>query len=133
MIHRRYFTSIKQALPYLELDSPVDKEINCEDGLITCLKFFDNSRTYHKFHNKERIIYFVGYAVRQNNGHPVSNHIFYNQHMFLKSWKLQIRIPVIKELKTGEIVLLGYYKIDDYEKRVSNEGFSYFVFKLMRT
>ena len=133
MIHRRYFTSITQALPYLELDSPVNKEINCENRIITCLKFFDNKRTYHKFHNKERIIYFVGYAMRQINGHPVSNHTFYNQDMFLKSWKLQISIPVIKELKTGEIVLLGYYKIDDCEKRLSNEGFSYFVFKLIRT
>ena len=71
--------------------------------------------------------------MRQINGHPVSNHTFYNQDMFLKSWKLQISIPVIKELKTGEIVLLGYYKIDDCEKRLSNEGFSYFVFKLIRT
>jgi hypothetical protein len=115
-----------------ELDtvSYVVKEINCEQGCISSLKFSDRFRSYHRLRSNGRIIDFVGNGTNQINGHPTTNHSIFSQDMFFNSWGSQNSIAVLKELKNGMVELLGYYKINGFKKVLSNEGFAFFHFHL---
>lgn len=108
-----------------------DINVGAEDGLISSLKITHAPEMYHEIKHGGRFIYYVGFGRMRSPGHPSSTQQYYRQNAFLNSIRAANVIPVLHAFgKNKRVSLLGNYVAKDIYKRVSNEGFSYFLVRL---
>jgi hypothetical protein len=92
----------------------------------------EDTRSYHRILHEGKIIEHVGFGRMSSHGHPYGNQQFKSQKAYLVSYGKSHRIPVFYTKVDGTIHLLGKYIVDSWSKKLSNEGFAYFCFKLRR-
>lgn len=127
------FKSYKEAHERLGLEgSYMQGTIGNEQDGISSLKITDHAGSYDRITLGGKFVYYVGKGIKSSPGHPGANQLETKQRMFYRSFTLQNEVPILHKSKRGGVELLGYYKVKDVRKRVSDEGFSYFEVKLAR-
>jgi len=102
------------------------------DPLLKMLVIKEDIRSYHRILYDGKIIEYVGTGKMSSHGHPYGNQEFKRQRPYFVSYGKSHRIPVFYSKIDGTIHLLGKYIVDGWTKKLSNEGFVYFCFKLRR-
>jgi len=114
-------------------DPKYDINVSGEGGLVTSLKITDAPEMYHEIKHGGRFIYYVGFGRMRSPGHPASTQQYYRQNAFLNSIQAVNIIPVLHAVgRNKRVHLLGNYVAKDIYKRVSNEGFAYFLVRLQK-
>jgi len=114
-------------------DPKYDINVSGENGLITSLKITDAPEMYHEIKHGGRFIYYDGFGRMRSPGHPASTQQYYRQNAFLNSIQAVNIIPVLHAVgRNKRVHLLGNYVAKDIYKRVSNEGFAYFLVRLQK-
>ena len=130
---QRNFVNFEQAHQILKLPGAPEKWINGSDTEgVTSIKIRYAPGSYDRVVMEGKFVYCVGNGMKSSPGHPSANQLEYRQRIFYKSYILQNEIPVLYQTAIGGVKLLGFYKLNDVRKRVSDEGFSYFEMKLSR-
>lgn len=94
---------------------------------IEYLEIIENNGSLDKFVQNGNVLYKIGFGKMKFPGHPAGNQQWYLQKAFLKKWVF----PTYK--KVGDVsVFMGHYGIANITKRVSFEGFTYFLFRFHR-
>jgi len=102
------------------------------DQALKMLVINEDIRSYHKILYEGKIIEYVGVGPMRSHGHPYGNQQFARQKSYFTTYGKSIRIPVFYTKIDGTITLLGKYIVDGWSKKLSDEGFAYFCFKLRR-
>jgi hypothetical protein len=99
---------------------------------VSCLKIKSNPSSYHRIRHEGKIIHYVGAGPTSSPGHPSGHQYQKNQSAFFTTYGKSKRIGVFIEKADGSLRLLGRYIIVDWDRRISNEGFVYYSFKMHR-
>jgi len=95
------------------------------------IEIVEHPKSLERFTQHGNILYKVGVGKFLNPGHPAGNQQLHSQMPFFKS-AAKHNFQVYKRATDGESQYMGEYLLDDYKKKMSFEGFSYFQFKMRR-
>jgi len=125
------FESYAEAHEKLNLPGSYKQRILGTDRYgISSLKLTDHCESYNRYDYSGRIIYYVGIGLTKSPGHPSGNQIQQRQRPFWQSWVIQNTFPILRKRYDGIVELLGYYRVVNMQKRLGNEGFTYFEIEL---
>ncbi len=129
----RTFRSYEEAHDILALDGLPTNAINATtyDGILS-LKLTEHPRSYHRILKGGQTIYYVGIGSHTTPGHPTGNHQWESQSPFIRSLKHCTIFPVLYKRYEGAVIFMGNYQVKMHNKKISNEGFTYYEFKLTR-
>lgn len=88
-------------------------------------------KSLERFTQHGNILYKLGVGKFLNPGHPAGNQQLHSQIPFFKS-AAKHNFQVYKIGADGVSQYMGEYFLDEYKKKTTFEGFSYFQFKMMR-
>ena len=126
------FSSVNEAYKHLKIVDYSTNDINWQKNTgIICLKIIQSHQSYHKILYDGRIIDYVGRGPMHSHGHPGGNQLHSTQVPFFMSVRRCKRFPVLYHNSAG-VICLGYYIVDGWSKKLSNEGFAYYSFRLRR-
>lgn len=80
-----------------------------------------------RFTQGGNVLYKLGVGRFRSPGHPAGNQQLHSQMPFFRAASTQLRFNVYRNT-----VYMGQYALVDYCKKVSFEGFTYFLFTLHR-
>lgn len=109
-----------------------EKEVLGISDDVECIIVEDAVGSLERFDFGGRFLWKVGKGRMKSPGHPGGNQMFYNQIPFIKTSARQRLFPVFRKLTGGKYVYYGKYEYSLFRKRESFEGFTYFVFKMLR-
>jgi hypothetical protein len=99
---------------------------------IESLKIVDHPGSYVKMNKQMDFIDYVGIGKSKTPGHPTLNQNVRNQQGFYLSKISRNIFPVLFKDIGGWVTFLGYYIVNDIEKKIGPSGFTYFSIKLFR-
>lgn len=80
-----------------------------------------------------QIVKVLGKGLMKSPGHPAGNQQYHSQLKILQNaFKDPHLFPIFNIETDGLIIFLGLYKLLDYKIKLSNEGFRYYEFTMMR-
>ena len=88
----------------------------------------DHRDSIEKIERGGLIIKMVGKGVMKSPGHPGGNQCFQKQVSLLKP----PTFPIYNKDIDNRVEYLGRYKVLNYEIKLSNAGFKYYLFTMMR-
>jgi hypothetical protein len=88
----------------------------------------DHRDSIEKIERGGLIIKMVGKGVMKSPGHPGGNQCFQKQVSLLKP----PTFPIYNKDLNNRVEYLGRYKVLNYEIKLSNAGFKYYLFTMMR-
>jgi len=92
-----------------------------------CITYHE--RSLESFENKGHILKMIGVG-RRRGGRPIGNQQYDAQLEFLNTASIQKTFSVFS--KDGTETYMGEYSLHSFTKKVSFEGFTYFLFTLHR-
>lgn len=100
--------------------------------MVESIEIFEHPTSLEKFTQGGKVLNKIGIGRMLSPGHPAGNQQLHSQVAFFKSSvRLQGGLPVYKS-SNGKRIFMGNYVLVDYKKRMSFEGFTYFLFILHR-
>jgi len=96
------------------------------------LKIIEHPKSLERIEQHGHIIYVLGNGLLRSPGHPAGNQLIASQLKFLSLTQKQRLFPIFKIELSGDVVYMGKYKMLEYKKKLSFEGFSYFEYKMAR-
>jgi len=102
--------------------------------MVESVEIHEHPNSLEKFTQGGKVLFKIGVGRMLSPGHPAGNQQLHSQMPFFKSsYLLSINggLPVYR-LTYGKRVFMGNYVLVDYKKRMSFEGFTYFLFILHR-
>jgi hypothetical protein len=96
------------------------------------LKVIDHPKSLERITQDGHIIYVLGNGLLRSPGHPAGNQLIASQLKFLSLTQKQRLFPIFNIEQCGDVVYMGNYKMLEYKKKLSFEGFSYFEYKMAR-
>ena len=88
----------------------------------------DHRDSIEKIERGGHIIKMVGKGPMKSPGHPLGNQCFKRQAPLLKAGSF----PIYNKDTNKNIEYLGCYRILNYEIKISNAGFKYYMFTMVR-
>ena len=85
-----------------------------------------------RFERGGQVLYKLSKGKMRSPGHPAGNHMYSNVMPLFQLFNSQRRVPVFIKKRDGSYIYAGKYEYDMLRKCVSNEGFSYFEFRMFR-
>jgi hypothetical protein len=80
-----------------------------------------------------QIVKVLGKGIMKSPGHPAGNQQYHRQLPFLKfACEFPYLFPIFNIETTKKVNLLGLYRLLNYKIKLSNEGFRYYEFTMMR-
>lgn len=102
-----------------------------KSDIVSRIEIVEHPKSLERFTQHGNILYKLGVGKFLNPGHPAGNQQLHSQMPFFKSAALH-HFQVYKRGSDGTSEYMGSYMLEDYAKKLSFEGFSYFVFRLRR-
>lgn len=115
------FYNIEEALKYHKIT---------EDGFY--INSIDHPNSLERFTYNDNIFYHIGKGPKLYPGYPLANQMWNNQLYFLDKFVINNNIPVFKQFIDGRVIYIGNYSFDRYRKKICDNGFTYFEFKLIK-
>ena len=113
---------------------------NLEDALIYHKihedDFYINSvehpNSLERFTYNDNIFYHIGKGYKLYPGYPLANQMWYNQLKLVNKFAIDNNVPVFRLFMDGKVAYIGNYTFDRYRKKIGENGFTYFEFKLLK-
>ena len=98
---------------------------------ISKIEIIEHPKSLEKFTQHGNILYKLGVGKFLTPGHPAGNQQLHSQMPFFNS-AARHNFQVYTKNIDGSSDYMGEYVLHDYKKKLSFEGFSYFLFMLRR-
>jgi hypothetical protein len=95
------------------------------------IEIVEHPKSLERFAQHDNILHKLGVGKFLSPGHPAGNQQLHSQMPFFNSASKH-NFQVYKKALNGETHYMGEYMLEDYKKKMSFEGFSYFLFRLRR-
>jgi len=115
------FNNMKEALEYFKIS---------KDDFYIKVNYHPDS--LERFTCNNNIYYHVGKGRKLSSGYPIANQMWYNQNRLVDKICKNLSIAVFEIYYDNKVIYIGNYIFDKYEKKIANNGFTYFEFKLLK-
>jgi len=116
------FDNLQEALKY--------HKISEEDELY--IVSIEHPNSLEKFTYNNNIFYHIGKGPKLYPGYPLANQMWFNQSNLIDKFVQYDNMPVFRQFMDGRVAYLGKYCFDRYRKKLGENGFTYFEFKLIK-
>jgi hypothetical protein len=97
----------------------------------TRIEIVEHPKSLERFVQNGNILYKLGVGKFLEPGHPAGNQQLHSQIPFFNS-AARHNFIVYKKAINSDTHYMGEYVLEDYKKKMSFEGFTYFLFRLRR-
>ena len=98
----------------------------------TSIKIIDHPRSLERFERKGKILYHMGIGPIVNHGYPKCNQLGNNQIVLFNKLFNNSYVNVFYKNTNGQIKYAGKYIYGSSEKKIANNGFTYYEFMLLK-
>ena len=97
-----------------------------------CIYIVQSKGSYEYFERNDSVLVCIGQGPKSSPGHPSGNQYDSNQLLLHGPSSLQHLYPVFR-IFSDSVEYVGKYRLIDWRKRVSFEGFAYYEYKFTRS
>ena len=115
------FNNIEEALKYHKIS---------EDEMY--INSIEHPNSLERFSYNDKIFYHIGKGTKLYPGYPLANQMWHNQLKLIDKFVNNNTIDVFRQFMDGAVIYLGKYCYDKCRKKIGENGFTYFEFKLMK-
>ena len=121
MSNQEIFNSFDEARQYYNIP---------EDRLY--LKIVDHPRSLNKILLRGKIVNYVGNGIKLYPGYPGGNQLYASQLPIIRHFGKFNTIYIFRKLINGDIVCMGQYVFQNWNKKIALNGFTYYNLKFYR-